>query len=37
VLAFTDQLSRAQRDTSLGLILMCTAMLSVYVLFAVMA
>ena len=37
VLAFTDQLSRAQRDTSVGLILMCTAMLSVYALFGVMA
>ena len=36
-LAFTDQLSRAQRDTSVGLILMCTAMLSVYALFGVMA
>ena len=35
--AFTDQLSRAQRDTSVGLILMCTAMLSVYALFGVMA
>ena len=30
LVTFTDQLSRAQRNTSLGLILMCTPMLGLY-------